>query len=146
MYTGIYRYLNNPELVLGFAAYFGVALISHSWLVFGMSVFTQFTSWSFITLVEKPHVEKIYGKEQVRKDGGIVSELKSNKHIKRITSASKLDNLAFVNSVQNRIDELKSELDKLQKESVLFDPDEEFKLRDFLNKTVQKLKLKHKND
>jgi phosphatidylethanolamine N-methyltransferase len=143
-YTGIYRYLNNPELVLGFAAYFGLALISHSWLVFGMSVFTQAVSWLFINLVEKPHMQKLYGTDQIRKDGGIVSELKSNKHIKRITSASKLDNLGH--TVQSRIDELKSDLDTLQKRSVLFDPDEEFKLRNFLNETVQKLRHKLKNE
>jgi len=74
-YTGIYRYLNNPEIVLGHCAYFGMALISKSWAVCGLSVLAQFATYAFVKLVEKPHMDKIYGPQNLRAKGGIEMEL-----------------------------------------------------------------------
>lgn len=68
-YTGIYRfgsmfptslflkftscrYLNNPE-AMGGAAWFGLALISGSKLVFGLAVIRHLANWWFLSNVEK---------------------------------------------------------------------------------------------
>ncbi|KAJ2596313.1 phosphatidylethanolamine N-methyltransferase [Coemansia sp. RSA 1721] len=75
-YTGIYRYLNDPEKVIGQAAFYGLALISRSWAVFALALLLQIGSFLFNTYVETPHMQKIYG-AQVRRDSGIVRTVKN---------------------------------------------------------------------
>ncbi|KAJ2013798.1 phosphatidylethanolamine N-methyltransferase [Coemansia sp. S680] len=74
-YTGIYRYLNNPEKVIGQAAFYGLALISRSWAVFALALLLQICYFLFSAYVETPHMEKIYG-AQVRRESGIVRTVK----------------------------------------------------------------------
>ena len=52
-YTGIYRFLNNPDSVTGFAGYYGMALVSSSWFVFALAVFSHACNFLFVELVEK---------------------------------------------------------------------------------------------
>ena len=46
------RYLNNPESISG-AAFFGLALISGSKLVFTLAVIRHLSQWWFMSKVEK---------------------------------------------------------------------------------------------
>lgn len=46
------RYLNNPEVMSG-AAFFGLALISGSKLVFALAVVRHLSQWWFMSKVEK---------------------------------------------------------------------------------------------
>ncbi|KAJ2355071.1 phosphatidylethanolamine N-methyltransferase [Coemansia sp. RSA 2618] len=75
-YTGIYRYLNNPDKVIGQAAFYGLALISRSWAVFALALFLQTCNFLFSTYVETPHMEKVYG-DQIHRDSGIVRTVKN---------------------------------------------------------------------
>ncbi|KAJ2556954.1 phosphatidylethanolamine N-methyltransferase [Coemansia sp. RSA 1933] len=75
-YTGIYRYLNNPEKVIGQAAFYGLALISRSQAVFALALLLQMCTFLFDAYVETPHMRKTYG-DQVRKDSGIVRTVKN---------------------------------------------------------------------
>ncbi|OLY82999.1 Phosphatidylethanolamine N-methyltransferase [Smittium mucronatum] len=70
LYKGVYRYLNNPEKFLGQTAFFGLSLISGSWLVFALALFLQISLWIFYSSVEAPHMKKLYG-EQVRTVSGV---------------------------------------------------------------------------
>ncbi|KAF4586330.1 phosphatidylethanolamine N-methyltransferase [Pleurotus pulmonarius] len=74
-YTGIYRYLNNPE-VMGGAAWFGGALISGSKLVLSLAVMRHLSHWWFLSYVENPHMRKLYG-DSLRKDAGFVKVMKT---------------------------------------------------------------------
>ncbi|KAJ7153467.1 phosphatidylethanolamine N-methyltransferase [Mycena crocata] len=74
-YTGIYRYLNNPE-VMGGAAWFGLALVSGSKLVLTLAVIRHLSQWWFLSSVENPHMRKLYG-DSLRKDAGFVKVIKS---------------------------------------------------------------------
>ncbi|KAF5376745.1 hypothetical protein D9615_007890 [Tricholomella constricta] len=74
-YTGIYRYLNNPE-AMGGAAWFGLALISGSRLVLSLAVVRHLANWWFLSRVENPHMRKLYG-DSLRKDAGFVKVMKS---------------------------------------------------------------------
>ncbi|KAG6833408.1 phosphatidylethanolamine N-methyltransferase [Tephrocybe sp. NHM501043] len=74
-YTGIYRYLNNPE-AMGGAAWFGLALISGSKLVLSLAVFRHLANWWFLSSVENPHMRKLYG-DSLRKEAGFVKVMKS---------------------------------------------------------------------
>ncbi|TFK90909.1 phosphatidylethanolamine N-methyltransferase [Polyporus arcularius HHB13444] len=73
-YTGIFRYLNNPEVISG-AAFFGLALISGSKLVFALAILRYVSQWWFLSKVENPHMRKLYG-DSIRSDAGFVKVLK----------------------------------------------------------------------
>lgn len=76
-YTGIYRFLNNPERSMGGAAFFGLALISGSKLTLTMAIVSYVAHWGFLSFVEGPHMRKLYGEAALRKDSGLTKQLKS---------------------------------------------------------------------
>ncbi|KEF53058.1 phosphatidylethanolamine N-methyltransferase [Exophiala aquamarina CBS 119918] len=74
-YGGIYRFLNNPERVLGLAGVWGVALITSSKAVFCLAILSHTLSLAFIQFVERPHMQKLYGRS-LRQDAGLVRSLR----------------------------------------------------------------------
>ncbi|KAG0366159.1 phospholipid methyltransferase-domain-containing protein [Gamsiella multidivaricata] len=77
-YTGIYRFVNNPEKVMGHAAFWGMTLICNSWSIFILALFSQISNFLFLHYVESPHMRKIYG-DKLRKDAGVVKTVKAAK-------------------------------------------------------------------
>ncbi|KAI0244218.1 phosphatidylethanolamine N-methyltransferase [Massospora cicadina] len=69
-YTGIYRYLNNPENILGQAALYGVALMSASPSIFTLALASHFACLAFHYGVEAPHMRRKYG-SLLRKQAGV---------------------------------------------------------------------------
>ncbi|KAF8473459.1 phosphatidylethanolamine methyltransferase [Kalaharituber pfeilii] len=69
-YSGIYRYLNNPERLIGCAALWGVVLITSSAPILLLALGSHVCILLFIQLVERPHMEKLYGK-QLRREAGL---------------------------------------------------------------------------
>ena len=74
-YGGIYRFLNNPERFLGVAGLWGLALITLNKAVIGLAFLSQVLSLAFIHLVERPHMQKLYGRS-IRQDAGLVRTLR----------------------------------------------------------------------
>ena len=74
-YSGIYRYLNNPERVLGLAGVWGAALITSSPAIFFLALLSHILSLAFIQFVERPHMQKLYGRH-LRQEGGVMKSLK----------------------------------------------------------------------
>jgi phosphatidylethanolamine N-methyltransferase len=74
-YTGIYRYLNNPEVILGFSSFYGLSFISQSYHILLLSIFSQLSNFLFTYFVEKPHMEDLYGNNK-RKHGGIEFQIR----------------------------------------------------------------------
>jgi phosphatidylethanolamine N-methyltransferase len=70
------RYVNNPEKVLGHAAFWGMTLICNNWSIFVLAMFSQVASFLFLHFVESPHMRKIYG-DKIRKDAGVIKTVKS---------------------------------------------------------------------
>ncbi|KAI6103019.1 phospholipid methyltransferase-domain-containing protein [Pisolithus sp. B1] len=64
-YTGIFRYLDNPELMSG-----------GSKLVGFLAVMRFVSHWWFLKAVENPHMRKLYG-ESLRKEAGFVKVIKN---------------------------------------------------------------------
>ena len=58
-YNGIYRFLNNPERVLGLAGVWGIAVITWSPAVFYLATTAHILNLAFLQFVEKPHVIKV---------------------------------------------------------------------------------------
>ena len=75
-YGGIYRYMNHPNGVYGYAGFYGMALISHSWNIFFLAIFSHVCHLLFIYYVERPHMKRTYTSEKLRKFGGITTNLR----------------------------------------------------------------------
>ncbi|CEP14983.1 hypothetical protein [Parasitella parasitica] len=76
LYTGIYRFLNNPEKIMGHAAFWGMTLIANNGTIFTLALFSQICNVLFLQYVEDPHMRKLYG-DQIRKEAGLTKTLKS---------------------------------------------------------------------
>ena len=74
-YSGIYRFLNNPERVIGLAGVWGAALITGSRAIFSLALLSHVLALAFIQLVERPHMQKLYG-QSLRRESGLVKSLK----------------------------------------------------------------------
>ncbi|KAI3650411.1 hypothetical protein MP228_003892 [Amoeboaphelidium protococcarum] len=83
-YTGIYRYLNNPEKILGMASFYGLTLISGSGSIFALTLFSHLVNWWFLEYVETPHMRRLYG-DKLRIDSGVSKTIK-NQLKKTLTS------------------------------------------------------------
>ena len=68
-YTGIYRFLNNPDCVTGYAGQYGLALICQSWVLFALAAVSHIAHIAFLNLVEIPHMHKLYGESELRGEG-----------------------------------------------------------------------------
>ncbi|KAF2203185.1 phosphatidylethanolamine N-methyltransferas-like protein [Delitschia confertaspora ATCC 74209] len=69
-YSGIYRFLNNPERFLGLAGFWGLALITWSFPIFYLATVSHILSLAFTQFVERPHMQKLYG-ESLRHTSGV---------------------------------------------------------------------------
>ncbi|KAG8874729.1 phosphatidylethanolamine N-methyltransferase [Tulasnella sp. 331] len=76
VYTGIYRFLNNPERTMSGAAFFGMSFISGSKLGFSLALFSQLSHWWFLSNVENPHMQKLYG-DSLRKEAGLTKTIRN---------------------------------------------------------------------
>lgn len=75
-YTGIYRFVNDPDLTAGFAAFYGFAVLSNSFLIFFLALVAQAAHALFVFYVERPHMRFMYGAERVREESGVAQALK----------------------------------------------------------------------
>lgn len=76
-YTSIYRYLNNPERIIGTAGFWGAALITWSQTIFLLALFSHLLTLGFLQFVEQPHMQKIYGRS-LRKEAGLTKFIKNS--------------------------------------------------------------------
>ncbi|CAO3642246.1 unnamed protein product [Mucor hiemalis] len=76
LYTGIYRFLNNPEKIMGHAAFWGFSLITNNHYIFALALFSQVANALFLHFVESPHMQKLYG-DQIRKEAGLTKTLRT---------------------------------------------------------------------
>jgi len=76
-YDGIYRYLNNPERILGLAGLWGAVCITGSVTIFFLALFSHILSVAFIQYVEKPHMQKLYGR-LLRPEAGISKNIRKS--------------------------------------------------------------------
>ena len=74
-YSGIYRYLNNPERVIGLAGVWGAALVTRSAAIFSLALLSHVLALAFIQLVERPHMQKLYG-QSLRLESGLTKSLR----------------------------------------------------------------------
>lgn len=69
-YSGIYRFVNNPEVLMGQAAFWGLAMMGDTKELYLLAVIQQLSAWYFVHYVETPHMRKKYGEASLRKEPG----------------------------------------------------------------------------
>lgn len=74
-YSGIYRFLNNPERLFGVAGAWGAVFITRSSVIFCLALLSHILTLAFIQFVERPHMQKLYGRS-LRRESGLVKSLK----------------------------------------------------------------------
>lgn len=74
-YSGIYRFLNNPERILGLAGVWGAVFITNSKVIFALALLSHTLTLASIQFVEKPHMDKLYGRS-LRKEAGLTKSLR----------------------------------------------------------------------
>lgn len=74
-YGGIYRFLNNPERVIGLAGVWGAALITSSMTITALAFLSHGLALLFIQFVERPHMQKLYG-QSLRRESGLSKNLR----------------------------------------------------------------------
>lgn len=76
-YSGIYRYLNNPERIIGLAGIWGAVFITSSRAIFFLTLLSHMLTLGFIQFVEKPHMQKLYGRN-LRQEAGLTKTIKQS--------------------------------------------------------------------
>ncbi|GAA6002774.1 phosphatidylethanolamine N-methyltransferase [Rhodotorula paludigena] len=109
-YTGIFRFLNNPERSMGGAAFFGLVLIAGSKLVLAQALIAVVAHWWFLGFVENPHMQRLYG-NTLRKDAGVTKTLRNA--VRRV-STHQHDASAAAKSRQDLIDRISKNVREVQ--------------------------------
>jgi len=76
--AGVYRYLNNPEQVFGVCGIMGVTLMLPTFDNIVICVLWVMNNFFRINFVEKNHMIKIYGEQEVLQDSGVTKTVKKH--------------------------------------------------------------------
>ncbi|KAI8942346.1 phosphatidylethanolamine N-methyltransferase, variant 3 [Plenodomus lindquistii] len=107
-YSGIYRFLNNPERILGLAGVWGVALITWNAPVFYLASTAHMLNLFFLQFVEGPHMKKLYG-QKLRETSGVSKTLRQAlpSPVRHWQSAADVYVNAVVEVIERFIDSIK---------------------------------------
>lgn len=76
--AGIYRYLNNPEQVFSACGVMGATLIIPTYENIFLCVFWVVGNFVRINFIEKSHMVKVYGEQEVFQDSGVTKTVKKH--------------------------------------------------------------------
>ena len=104
-YDGIYRYMNNPDASLGYIANYGFAIVSGSPTILLLGISSHICGKLFQYFVEEPHMEKKYGKSELRKEGGF---LQNARQMRKVLLERKKKTAEMIQKFQARLDSEKT--------------------------------------
>lgn len=155
--AGVYRYLNNPEQIFGVCGIMGVTLIIPSLENLICCLLWVANNFFRINFIEKAHMIKIYGENEVNEDSGVTKTFKKHlipEAIQRRLSRGSSDNQNLLNqhrrkstlmagatdSLDSFIKELKNTNTRLTKQNIL-----ELSQNLYLENSDYKLSIKNLN-
>ncbi|KAH7817748.1 phosphatidylethanolamine N-methyltransferase [Monocercomonoides exilis] len=74
-FDGIYLVVPHPMYTIGYSSYYGISILSRSYIVFALSLFGHLLQMLFLYCVEEPHMNRIYGSET--EDAPRIEEIRS---------------------------------------------------------------------
>ncbi|CUM65482.1 uncharacterized protein PRCAT00003126001 [Priceomyces carsonii] len=121
--AGVYRYLNNPEQIFGVCGIMGVTLISPTLENLTCCILWVANNFIRINLIEKIHMIKVYGEQEVLKDSGVTKTVK--KHLlpdviqRRLSETHEMRGNSLSDSLDAFIKELRSSNSNLSKQNLV---------------------------
>lgn len=133
--AGVYRYLNNPEQIFGVCGIMGITLIIPTYENVVLCLLWVLNNFIRINFIEKVHMIKLYGEEEVLKDSGVTKTFK--KHLipesikRRLSHGDEKNNLlnqhrrkssmmaSATDTIDQLIKEMKKTNTKVSKQNVL---------------------------
>ncbi|KAF3938037.1 hypothetical protein ABW19_dt0200736 [Dactylella cylindrospora] len=109
-YSGIYRFLNNPERLFGCASVWGLALITSNPAIYLIALIAHIATHLSIDFVERPHMQKLYG--DLRKDAGV------SRTVKKASKAVPEDINKQLRKIQGSLDKLSTTASDLVEEFI----------------------------
>eukprot|EP00047_Mylnosiga_fluctuans_P004086 m.232631 g.232631 ORF g.232631 m.232631 type:complete len:714 (+) comp12387_c0_seq1:48-2189(+) len=119
-YAGIYRYSNNPETITGYAALYGLAILSRSKTLGSIALFSQLCHFAFLRFVEMPHTQMLYG-EHRRHDGALWATLKDKVRKARQLQVDPQERERFVRELRSALSSKAKEFTTTAKEAIIED-------------------------
>jgi len=101
VYKGVYRFMDNPDSIIGYAAFYGIAIFFECKTMIFVGIFSQLCQILFVVLVERPHMRRVHG-DKIRSESGIESAFQEI-----------IDDVLKENpSLKSRVDEFKQTVTK----------------------------------
>lgn len=113
-YTGIYRFLNNPDCITGYMGLYGTAMICKSWWVFSLALLSHGCQLSFLQLVEIPHMNRIYNNSLRSSTPAIGALAKLKNHVTERVVTESPGAAKLVNEINAAEDVIKQEIRKVR--------------------------------
>eukprot|EP00727_Mastigamoeba_balamuthi_P008113 m51a1_g3922 putative phosphatidylethanolamine n-methyltransferase (709) ;mRNA; r:180021-182700 len=120
-YHGVYRFMDNPDAVVGYAGFYGMALIAESRTMLVLAMFSQLCHFLFVVFVERPHMYKKHG-ENLRANSGIssavreilIEAIESNRTLKELNDKAQAEIDQIKANLLEEIDDIREEFGRVR--------------------------------